>query len=171
MRQSMLLLMPVAALSVALTQAGQQSRFDAKSLSESGRQAYQKLAEAKVFRLGGVGYAGETSDEERALRALLKESSVVEALESLVEAGSPEGGLYGLAGLRQIDKAAFRRAYGRYVVKEEPPERPSFLEEIRTPKGEVTTQTGCIVMAQGRKQIAAAIDSGRYDKLLRKGVE
>jgi hypothetical protein len=171
MRKTLLLLVPALAVFAHVAQAKQQPRFDTKSLSERGQRAYQELSEAKVFRLGGVGYAAETSEEERALRALLVEDAAVKALESLVDEGSPEGGLYGLVGLRQKDMAAFRRAYGRYVAKEEPPERPSFAEGLRTPKGKVATQAGCIGMTADRKLVAGMIDFGHFDELLKRGID
>ena len=38
--------------------------FDAARLSPKGRADYQKLITAGVFRVGGVGFAGATSEEE-----------------------------------------------------------------------------------------------------------
>src|SRR5215213_4606168 len=114
-------------LSLSFAQDAQQSRFDVASLSSAGQQAYQKLFKAEVFRLGGVGFAGVTSEEEIALRTPLKETAAVEALTSLVNSGSPEGSLYGLLGLRQQDRAAYQQAIEQLKAKGEPTERSSLF--------------------------------------------
>ena len=87
----------VALLNV-VTGASQSPEFKNEQLSPKGRAAFNKLFSACIFRIGGVGYSGETSKEELALYDLLEEEQAVQALRSLVSSGSYEGGLYGLLG-------------------------------------------------------------------------
>ena len=88
-RLSFLLLIVVVNLSVA--RAVQNPGFDATRLSPKGRVAYQKLLSAGVFSVGGVGYAGATSEQELALYDLLEERDCVESLQSLVRDASLRG--------------------------------------------------------------------------------
>ena len=62
-RLSFLLLIVVVNLSVA--RAVQNPGFDATRLSPKGRVAYQKLLSAGVFSVGGLGYAGATSEQKQ----------------------------------------------------------------------------------------------------------
>ncbi len=183
MRKFLLPFLLMAMLSVTFAQDTQQSRFEVASLSSAGQEAYQKLFKAEVFRIGGVGYAGDTSDEEIALHTLLKETAAVEALTSLVNSGSPEGSLYGLLGLRQQDRAAYRKAIEQLKAKGEPTERSSLFgvrkvsevsgkfviaDEGIIPKGEVVTQRGCIITYKQMQRVIAAIGAGSYDEALKR---
>src|SRR5687768_1066364 len=79
--------------------SGQGLNSSSVLLSPKGRVAYNKLLSACIFRVGGVGYSGETSKDELALYDLLEEKESVAALKNLVNVGTFEGGLYGLLGL------------------------------------------------------------------------
>ena len=155
-------------LCVGQAQARQEPRFEISHLSKSGQHAYQKLLSAKVFRLGGVDYAGAISAEELALRALLKEKRAVDAFKTIEDEASPEGGLYGLLGLRLKDMASFRQAVEQYKLKGEPPERASQFDIIRIPKGQIATEEGCLLINKDRDEVLAEIESGAYDKQLKK---
>jgi hypothetical protein len=157
-------------LNFCVARAVQKSDFDGERLSQKGRAAYQKLFSADIFRVGGVGYSGETSEEELALYDLLAEDAAIEALKSLVSDGSYEGGLYGLLGLSVTNVAEFNRAVEVYKSREQPPERrtsQSFVG-LGIPQGSVTIQSGCIVKADDWLKIVSNIQSGRYDGILRK---
>jgi hypothetical protein len=160
------------ALNACVAQAAQKSDFGVGRLSEKGREAYGKLRAADVFRVGNVGYAGETSAEELALYDLLKEEEAVEALKGLVSDGSYEGGLYGLLGLSVTNVGEFNRAVEVYKSRERPPERrvQSFAGVI-VPEGYVVIQSGCIVSADGWRNVVTRIQSGHYDRLLRHKVK
>jgi hypothetical protein len=183
MRREITLLLLMLILSVSPAYSNHQTNFDIERLSERSRQAYQKLLTAQVFNLGPVGYVGLTSDEEIALRILLKDRKSIEILESLVNAASPEGKLYGLIGLRLKNKAAYRQALVRLESSAEPPERTSSYgiidiskvtaegkvpEEGIVPKGEVVTQSGDLVQRKTWHEMLAAIDAGRYNRLLKR---
>lgn len=157
------------ALSVCVTYAAQKSDFNVDQLSPKGRAAYQKLFSADIFRVGGVGYSGETSKEELALYDLLAEKDAIEALKSLVSDGSYEGGLYGLLGLSITNVGEFNRAVEVYKSREQPPEREMSqpVAGLGPPKGKVTIQFGCIIEAEDWLKVVSNIQSGRYDRILR----
>jgi hypothetical protein len=157
-------------LSLCAAHAAQKSKFEEERLSAKGRVAYQRLFSADIFRVGGVGYSGETSEEELALYVLLSESEAIEALQSLVSDGSYEGGLYGLLGLSVTDVGKFNRAVEVYKSREPPPERrmsQSFIG-LSAAKGKVIIQSGCIIEADDWLKVVSNIQSGRYDRILQK---
>jgi hypothetical protein len=159
----------VLTLSFCVAHAAQNPKFEVERLSPKGRSAYQKLFSAEIFRVGGVGYSGETSEEELALYDLLDESDAVEALKSLVSNASYEGGLYGLLGLSITNVGKFNRAVEVYKSRGQPHERhiQSFAG-LGVSKGQVATQSGCVIGADDWLKIVSNIQSGRYDGVLRK---
>lgn len=151
------------------TTSVQTEEFSRERLSSKGKMAYSKLAAACIFRVGGVGYSGETSKEELALYDLLEEAQALAALKSLVKSGSYEGGLYGLLGLSIKDHGEFNRAVEIYKARRERPEwqeTGSFECFLRATGETVTTQSGCIVYTQPREKMVTAIQSGHFDPFL-----
>ena len=148
--------------------SAQTAEFNPDILSTKARIAYNKLATACVFRVGGVGYAGQTSKEELALYDLLEDAHALNALHSLVKTGSFEGGLYGLLGLSIRDHSKFNLAVEIYKARKERPEsQKTGLCEFFAVTGEtVTTQSGCNIDVEQRDNIVTAIQSGRYDHKL-----
>jgi hypothetical protein len=142
--------------------------FTVEQLSPKGRTAYTRLRSACVFRIGGVGYADETSEEELALYDLLEEQHAVEALKSLVAVGSYEGGLYGLLGLSLRDNTEFNQAVVIYKARNEKPEwqNTGSFKCFHVTGETVNTQSGCIGMTESRVKIVSDIESGKYDKLI-----
>jgi len=159
------------ALGACVAQATQNSDFKGLQLSPRGRVAYDRLRSACMFRVGGVGFGGETSKEELALYELLDEKQAVEALKTLVTAGSYEGGLYGLLGLSLGDKAEFDRAVEVYNARHERPEwqATGSFECFRATGDAVTTQSGCIIMSEPRTKVVTGIQAGDYQRLLTLG--
>lgn len=146
-----------------------QKEFDVERLSPKGRVAYRKLAGACVFRVGGVGYSGETSKEELALYDLLEEADALAALKSLVKTESYEAGLYGLLGLSIRDHAEFNRAvevYKARKVRQDRQETGSAECLLATTDETVATQSGCIMMVEPREKVITAIQSGHFDRRL-----
>ena len=147
--------------------SAQTAEFNPEILSAKARIAYSKLAKACVFRVGGVGYGGQTSKEELALYDLLEDAHALDALRSLVKTGSYEGGLYGLLGLSIRDHREFNLAVEIYKARKERPERQetgSFECWALAVNGEtVATQSGCIFDVERRDKIVTAIQSGHYD--------
>ena len=153
-----------------VAQAHRKPEFDDSRLSEAGRQAYQKLFGARVFRIGKV-YGSQISAEERALAVLLQEKEAVEALRSLISDASPEGGLYGLLGLRLKGVGAFEEEAIHYLSREGPPERalpPLKREDVVVPKGYVVTQNESGHEIRPKRYVVEAIGGGRYDEVFRK---
>jgi len=158
------------ALSGAQIGLAQTAEFNPEILSAKARIAYTNLAKACVFRVGGVGYGGQTSEEELALYDLLEDAHALDALHSLVKTGSYEGGLYGLLGLSIRDHGEFNRAGEIYKARKERREPqatgPFECFAVAVTDETVTTQSGCIIDVEPRDTIVTAIQSGRYDRTL-----
>ena len=155
-------------LLACIAQATQSGDFKRVQLSPRGRIAYERLRSACIFSIGRVGYGGEISQEEFALYQLLEEREAVEALKSLVTAGSYEGGLYGLLGLRLRSKEEFNRAVEIYNARKELPEwqTTGSFECFRATEDTVTTMNGCIISTEPREKVVISLQSGRYESLL-----
>src|SRR5436305_6576444 len=158
------------ALNFSISHAAQNSGFNVERLSLQGRAAYRKLFSADIFRIGGVGYSGETSGEELALYQLLGDADAVETLNNLVSNGSYEGGLYGLLGLRVTNIEEFNRAVEVYKSRKQPSEKHASrsIPGLGILKGEVAVQSGCILGTSNWLAIVSNIQSGRYDWILQK---
>jgi hypothetical protein len=148
--------------------SAQTAEFNPEILSAKARIAYSKLAKACIFRVGGVGYGGQTAKEELALYDLLEDAHALDALKSLVKTGSYEGGLYGLLGLSIRDHGEFNLAVETYKARRERPQRQEtgLCEFFAVTDKTVTTQSGCIIDLEQRDKIVTAIQSGRYDRKL-----
>ncbi len=134
-------------------------------MSETGRKAYEKLLNADIFRIGGVGEGGNTSEEELALHRLLREKQAIGALLSLFDQATPEGVLYALLGLRLKDADLFKSVVEKYKSLPEPSERMgAIVKEIKIPKGYVQTQAGCKVSSEERLKVVAQIEIGEFDE-------
>jgi hypothetical protein len=77
-------------------------------LSNSGKQAYQKLLKADLFAIGGIGYAGQISVGESELDILLKQENAVPAFKQLIQDAPIEVALYGLVGLSVLDSNLYQ---------------------------------------------------------------
>ena len=97
---------------------------------------------------------------------LLDEREGAGALRRLVSDGSYEGGLYGLLGLRITDVGEFNRAVAAYKSREEPPEREYGHRKV--PKGNVGRQSGCIIFDEDWRKVIGDIQSGYFDRVLRR---
>jgi hypothetical protein len=108
------------------------------------------LRKTATFALGGVGFAGVTSEGERMLREVLKGPEAVRRLEGLLPDASPAGQLYALLGLRLRDRAAYQRA----------------LEKYRVNDANVQTMRGCILQREPFDKLVAQIERGDFDSFL-----
>jgi hypothetical protein len=168
MKKSLSLILMVVSSLACVARATQSVEFRREQLSVKGRMAYDRLRSACIFRVGRVGYSAGTSKEELALYDLLGERRAVEALKSLVSAGSYEGGLYGLLGLSLSKNAEFNRAVEIYKARKERPEWQSTgsFDCFRATAETVTTSSGCVILAESREKVVSDIQSGRFDGLL-----
>ena len=175
------------ALTVQAIQGGQTLEFDMSRLSDKGREAYSRLQSATMFRLGPVGFTGETSPEELALQSLLSEGDAVESLRSLCRSGTAAGSLYGLMGLRKRDAKVFEeelRLYRARLEQIEKSSQPPSSEQIeKSPKpvsseqieksprsfpnmqagpGTILTQQGCLIIPEQQESILRKLEWGIY---------
>lgn len=113
----------------------------------------RSLADAQIFALGPVGYAGRTSQEEIQFKAifLLDQRRAEQELERLYSSGNPQAMSYALVGMRRLDPK-------RYV---------DMLSASLVSDANVTTMRGCIMEGEKLRTVASKLDSGRYDPLLR----
>ena len=119
----------------------------------NGQAVSHPLEIAKVFALGGVGFAGTTSQEELAFKSILvlPSDTAKQRFERLYSSGNPQAMSYALAGMRKLD----RKRYAELIVS------------ARTSNATVHTMSGCIMTNEKLRKIADELDSGKYDTWLR----
>lgn len=112
----------------------------------------RSLAEARIFALGGVGFAGKTPQELILFRAViaLKADQAKEELENLYSGGNPQAMSYALVGMRKLDQ----KRYSELLVA------------ARASDATVTTMWGCAVENEKLRTIANDLDAGKYDPWL-----
>jgi hypothetical protein len=160
------LLWSILSLIVFSVQAyAQEMTFDDSVLSPDGKKAYQELLKIDTFAIGGVGYGGVTSKGEEALIILLKEKEAVSALKALTEYAVPEGGLYGLFGLKVLKCDCFNEEFEKFINKPESGERES-RGRIKVAPGEAITMSGCLIFSEKKVKIAEEIGSGEFDSYI-----
>lgn len=134
---------------------------DSYDLSEAGKRAYAALQSETLFALGGIGYSGETSEGENALRVLLDESSSESAFLKLSNSDAGAGGLYGMIGLKTLKSSCFDdayKAYSRLASKAETKGRHGKLAP-----GEVGYMVGCVYSVHKRREVAKDLFNGKLD--------
>ena len=142
-----LLVLFVSLVTVSLAQSG--PTFSSSPPSTS----LHSLAEARIFPLGPVGYAAQTSEEERQFKAIfaLDRGKAEQELERLYSSGNPQAMSYALVGMRKLD----RKRYAELLV-------PSRASDVS-----VVTMWGCEVEVERLRNVAKDLDSGKYDSWLR----
>jgi hypothetical protein len=98
MRHAVILLL-ILTLSVGATQSGKN---------------YQVVKSARIFAIGGIGYAGVITDEETAFNALCKAPDAAEQFRRLLREATIEGQMYALLGLRQVGAPDYKAQADRY---------------------------------------------------------
>jgi len=169
MKKSSIPLLIIVTLLSVVSVAAQSAEFTPLQLSQKGRVAFNKLLTACVFRVGGVGYAAQTSKEEFALYDLLEEREAIAALKSLVATASYEGSLYGLLGLSIRNHTDFNIAVDIYKARKERRERQATgrpFECFLADGDIVATQSGCLFGTESRYKVVTQIQSGHFDRLL-----
>lgn len=124
------------------------SRSFALDLNEKSQKAYDTLKKTTSFSMGGVGYAAQTSEGEKALRVLKEDPKAGEAFAALIEDKDSKkaGQLYALLGLKWRDQEKFESLV------------PPFLED----KTQVEEQSGCIVFRMSVYFIAQEIRDDKW---------
>ncbi|HLI77857.1 MAG TPA: hypothetical protein VKV02_13005 [Acidobacteriaceae bacterium] len=105
--------------------------------------ALGRLLHAAMFALGPVGYAGQTSPEERDYRQILAQPNALASFEELFARGNKQAKSYALAGMRQLSPARFRELYAT----------------LPDPNAKVHTMHGCIVSDETLRQVALSLAS------------
>src|SRR4029078_4342051 len=87
------------------------------TLSVSAMQSdknHQVVKSARIFAIGGIGYAGVITDEETAFNALCKAPDAAEQFRRLLREATIEGQIYALLGLRQVGAPDYKTQDDRY---------------------------------------------------------
>ena len=131
------------ALTLCLSLAAIRTQAAAPELAAPAQTSYDKLHDAEFFALGGVGYAGTTSDNELAYRELAADPNAVAAFVALIddESASKAGQLYALLGLQAAGDAQFEARLPAFLADDSP----------------VTEMSGCILMPVKVSAIARQI--------------
>ena len=124
--------------------------------------AYQQLLHAKIFNLGGYGFAMTISPEERAFHTLLESSNSTALLKKLLQEANPEGQMYSLYGLYLKEPEAFKSELERLKSDDGPAERWEEMTFIE--KGKIRTAAGCFLFRQDRQALITTIASGEFDQ-------
>jgi hypothetical protein len=108
-----------------------------------------RIAIAKVYAFGGIGYAGTTSEGEVDFRIVMAQPPEValDAFEKLYATDNPQTKAYALAGIRKLGKGKFEE----------------LRLSLRTSGPQVQIEEGCIISEHSLKEIADRLESGGYD--------
>jgi hypothetical protein len=111
------------------------------------------LAEARIFAIAPVGYAGTTSQEERLFKAMmaLDREKAKQQLDLLYSSRNPQAMSYALVGMRKLNPA-------RYA---------ELLAAARASNVTVTTMSGCLIEGRKLRAVANDLDAGKLDPWLR----
>jgi len=109
--------------------------------------AYERLLAARVFAFGGVGFAGTTTDGEKAFHVVLASTNRLELLKRVLKDGTREARMYALCGLR----------------KTAPEEFQVEAERIGSEKETVKMMSGCLMFQEPVSSVVERIRSGAYD--------
>ncbi len=110
-------------------------------------QAYHKLSSARFFAFGGVGFAGSTSEGEKAYGEICASSEALPLFKAALTNENPCTKLYALCGVRRLEPKSFDKL-ARPLAEANPP---------------VRVMSGCILSEEGASNIIARIKRGAYD--------
>lgn len=114
--------------------------------------ATERLTTIELFAFGGVGFAGKTSEGEKAFRTVMEKPLEVAlpAMEAIFANGSVEAKSYALVGIRKLAPNRFETLYQSVAHSQE----------------KVHTMSGCIARTKPLQELAKEIRSGAYDRNL-----
>jgi hypothetical protein len=111
--------------------------------------AVERLARIQLFAMGGVGFAGQTSDGEKDFRLILQNHPQAAAVfNDLYVHGNNEAKAYALLGLYRLNPARFREIYAT----------------LPKSKDELQMMQGCILFKQKLVVVAKQINEGGFAK-------
>ena len=123
--------------------------------------AFQTLLNAKIFNIGGVGWAMQITPEEEAFKILFQSGTSIKEFQRLVDQASPEGQLYALFGLHLMAPDIFRTEAEKLKADDGPPKREQKFTFIA--KGQVRIADGCLIFTQARRKVIDQIARGEFD--------
>ncbi len=109
--------------------------------------AYKAILKIDYFALGGVGFAGQTSEGENAFKILLSSKHATKYFELVLSKKNIPAKLYALCGLREIDSTLFLQKLSMFT--------DTTLQ--------VATMRGCISDEERFTDIVLEIKTGLYD--------
>lgn len=111
------------------------------------QQAYQKLLSTKIFAFGGVGFAGTTSEGEKAFHTVAASTNALELFTAVLKNGTREGQMYGLCGIRSISRQSFD-AHARALASADT---------------RIMMMSGCLASEESLSSVIARLAAGAYD--------
>ena len=111
--------------------------------------AMKRLVNINEFALGGIGYAGTTSQGEKDYQLILVSSSALAKLETLYATGNLQAKCYALVGIRKLDRNRFNR----------------LVASLPSPGAQVRTASGCIIRSEQFGTVVKRITAGDYHEI------
>jgi hypothetical protein len=110
----------------------------------------QTLTHARLFAFRGIGFAGATSEGEKAFRVVMAEphDAALQAMEEVFANGGPVAKSYALVAIRALEPARFDALY----------------QAVKYSQEKVPTVQGCIGRDVTLEDMTKDIRSGAYDK-------
>lgn len=108
--------------------------------------AAARLAKTPIFAMGGVGFAGATSEGERDFRTIMANHPPPEVFAALYEQGNSQGKAYALLGLQQLKSTRFQE----------------IASSLSKSDQELALMQGCIMSREKLSSIAKRIDAGEF---------
>jgi hypothetical protein len=134
-------------LAVTLLQWGELSIFARDLRAET---ASQTLIHARLFAFGGIGFAGATSEGEKAFRVVMAEphDAALQAMEEVFAKGGAVAKSYALVAIRALEPARFDALY----------------QTVKHSQEKVPTMQGCIGRDVTLEDMTRDIRSGAYNR-------
>ena len=112
----------------------------------------ERLTTIELFAFGGIGFAGKTSEGEKAFRVVMEKprDEALPAMEAIFANGSVAAKSYALVGIRKLAPQRFETLYQSVAHSQE----------------KVPTMSGCIARTMTLQEVANEIRSGAYDRNL-----
>ena len=151
MKKPFIALALIAALNLGIS-FGVRAQVNRPSDPPTPQQAYVQLLSVGFFAFGGVGYAGITSEGEKAYRAIAGGTNALALFSAVLTNGNSAAKLYALCGIRQLSPRTF----------------DTHAKAIRMANPQVETMSGCMAMNEYATNVVARIASGSYDIQIKK---
>lgn len=108
--------------------------------------AIDRLSAVSVFAIGGVGFAGSTSQGEKDFLIVLGDAHAMQSFENLYQHGNAQGRAYALLGIYSIDPARFH----------------ALSSPVSESTEKVKTMSGCIMSTETLGAVVKDIGAGGF---------